>query len=58
MMYDNVMFMNVFSSGKMNPLTNAGTFVESWADVEESSSFSLGMVVARIPVGEDDSVGE
>ena len=55
-MYDNVMFMNVFSSRKINPGRMPGA--ESWADVEESSSFPLGMMVARIPVGEDDSVEE
>ena len=43
-------------------LTNAGKFVESWADVEESSSFPLGMMndadCTNKPVGEDDSVGD
>ena len=57
-MYEEVMFMNVFFVEGSQSLTGAGKTNPGLLFEETSSSFPLGMMVARILVGEDDSVGE
>ena len=59
MVYDNVIFMNVFSSRKINPLTDAGKLDPGLMFWRVKFFVSAGDDDCKNkPVGEDDSVGE